>query len=262
VQETERRQRLRALDILEAMEDEAPVFIGFSPVGPKREPVEIRRWGQFIVKFGSYKKCGYLATSVNGFFLNGGSRCHVLNLGERSEALEERVRVYQEALPALDQLERLPFILAPGEWEPEVHEAILAYCERRATYAVLDGPEELVERRKEEEGEQEESGEEDAEKDERYENMPLVKGGRGMVVYPWIYLRDRVLGDFFIPPAGHVAGILARLYREGARPEHVDIAGTVYMKYKFTAEEMEPRRERGISFLEYADKYPALMLSK
>jgi hypothetical protein len=264
--------KLNPVDILDNMGTDAPVFVGFSPRGPVNEAVEIKRWGQFIVKFGSFKKCGYLATSVNGFFINGGKRCYVLSLGERPEDLEEVKKRFNDGLSALNGREDIPFILSPGENDLSIHETILDYCEGKGTYALLDGPEELIEIVKEEPNEAIEEGEEvekkieaDLEEDatteeEKYENMPSVEGNNGLVIYPWIYLKDRVLGDFYIPPTGHVAGILSRLYTDNERPGFSTINGTVLLRYKFTSEEIEQFRPRGISFLQYPTKNPGLML--
>jgi hypothetical protein len=283
-QEPNQEPRLKPIDILNGMNSDAPVFVGFSPRGPVNEPFEIKRWGQFIVKFGSFKKCGYLATSMNGFFGNGGKRCYVLNLGERPVDLEDLTERFTEGLKSLDGLDDIPFILAPGESELEIHDAILTYCEQRGTFALLDGPEGLVEKVVEPEepdvGEvvseeyktapeaepdieaKTEGAEPEAEagEDEKYVNMPEVIGKAGTVIYPWIYLKDRVLGDFYIPPTGHIAGILCRLYAGNDRPKFSDIKGTVLLKYKFSSEDIEKYKVRGISFLKYPTKAPGLIL--
>jgi hypothetical protein len=262
------------------MKTDLPVFVGFSPRGPINEAREIKRWGQFIVKFGSFKKCGYLATSVNGFFLNGGKRFITLNLGERPENFEEVKKRVEEGLRALDDYDEIPFIIAPGEDDPSIHEVILDYCKMKGTYAILDGPEELIETSREPEEFVEESegteerletapedytekaGDEGTEmaEEEKYENMPEIKENNGVVIYPWIYLKDRVMGNFYIPTTGHVAGILCRLYNENDRPKFSEIKGTILLKYKFTSEEIEKYSPRGISFLKYPTKNPGLML--
>ncbi len=100
----------------------------------------------------------------------------------------------------------------------------------------------------------------DAGEDEKYVNMPEVIGNSGTVIYPWIYLRDRVLGDFYIPPTGHIAGILCRLFTDDERPKFSDISGTVLLKYKFSSEDIEKYGVRGISFLKYPTKVPGLIL--
>lgn len=266
--------RIRPIDILEQMNSDAPVFLGFSPRGPVREPFEIKRWGQFIVKFGSMKKAGYLATAAKGFFENGGSHFIVLNMGERPEGTDDVVAAYKESLQLLDEIPDIPFVIAPGEHDPLVQDAILDYCQERGIYAVLDGPEELVERVEEpldEEGAESEIPSEIHEAGteavldevlpkERYENMPRVEGDKGILVFPWLYLRDRVMGNFYIPPSGHVAGILCRLHQDDQRPEFETIKGTILLKYKFSREEIDEYSSRGINFLRYPTKHPGFML--
>jgi|GEM_PF-5922373 len=270
--EEAQQPRLKVIDVLNSMGSEVPVVIGFSPRGPQNEPFEIKRWGQFIVKFGSFKKCGYMATAVNGFFANGGRRCFVLNLGERPAETDAVVAAVMEGLKTLDSLENIPFIIAPGEDEAEVHDAILAYCEVKGTYALLDGPEELIEtvvETPESDGEvldepvekaaPVEAVEEDSEPKEKYENLPYVIGDFGTVVYPWIYLKDRVLGDFYIPPSGHIAGILVSLFNSGDRPGFSTIDGTILLKYKFTGDEKAQYSERGLTVLGYPTKKPGVV---
>jgi hypothetical protein len=186
-------------------------------------------------------------TSAKGFFLNGGKRFIILNLGERPSEPEEVKSKFREGLNLLDGLEDIPFVISPGEHDPEIHSILIESCEKRGTYAILDGPMELVEKKvapPEEPGEGADEapmGPSAAEpgaatpdpsaiepEEEKYENLPEVKSDKGLVVFPWIYFKDRVMGDFYIPPTGHVAGIL--------------------------------NRKRGISFLRYPTKHPGLML--
>jgi hypothetical protein len=278
--ETEQKKVL--FDILESMKNDGPVLIGFSSRGPENEPFEIKRWGQFIVKFGSFKKCGFLATSANGFFLNGGRRCYILNLGERPRDIDDVKVKFMEGLKFLDGLSEIPFIAAPGEDDPSLHNIITDYCGEKGTFALLDGPEELIEKVIEvqedeilDEGEEGVGAEElpqtgrdssgttemvKEEETEKFENLPELKSNNGTIIYPWIYLKDRMLGDFFIPPTGHVAGILCRLFNDKEKPEFSTIEGTILLKYKFSPEEIDEYKARGMSPLKYPTKKPGLML--
>ncbi len=90
--------------------------------------------------------------------------------------------------------------------------------------------------------------------------MPAVEGEHGLVIYPWIYLKDRVMGDFYIPPTGHIAGILCRLFNENERPEYSLIEGTILLRYKFSKEDIDRYSSRGIRFLTYPTKNPGIVL--
>lgn len=271
--ETEQKKSPRPADVISHMKTPLPVFVGFSARGPVNKPFEIKRRGQFIVTFGSMKKCGYLAPAASGFFLNGGERFMVLNLGLRPEGLEDVKGRFKEGLAALDALEDIAFIIAPGEYEPSIHEILLDYCEKRDCYALLDGPEELIENVKEASEDEgvavdeskvsvanNEASVEGEEEQEKYVNLPKVNSSKGLVIYPWIYLKDRVMGDFYIPPTGHIAGIICRLFKEGSNPDFSTIEGTILLRYKFTPEETEQYKDRGISSLTYPTKLPGIRL--
>ena len=64
-------------------------FVGVARAGPVNEAKEITSWRQFTNVFGElvgnerqpFVTGGYLAHAVRGFFLNGGTRCYVVNVG-------------------------------------------------------------------------------------------------------------------------------------------------------------------------------------
>lgn len=266
----EQKPKLKLIDILNGMKSDVPAFIGFSGLGPVGVPTEIKRWGQFIVKFGGYRKSGFLATSVNGFFISGGKRCYVLNLGERPEYPEEWNEKYEEGLKTLDGIEEISIIISPGDDRPEIHQTMLNYCEKRGIFALLDGPEEQVKTVNEVVEPKERDGALDAETEhasgaeesEGYRNMPIVNGNYGTIIYPWIQLKDRVLGNMYIPPTGHVAGILSKFSKEEDIPQYVKLEGTIWMKQKFSPEEIGMYKVRGINFLEFRDKRPAIIFEQ
>ena len=57
-----------------------PAFIGVTTRGPLNEPVVIQSVQQFLRYFGEPVKGSYLYASVWGFFMNGGTRCHVIRI--------------------------------------------------------------------------------------------------------------------------------------------------------------------------------------
>ena len=59
-------------------------FLGVAPAAGKHlnEPFAVSNWGQFVREFTDENSPATdLARAVYGFFLNGGSRCYVLNVG-------------------------------------------------------------------------------------------------------------------------------------------------------------------------------------
>ena len=57
-----------------------PAFIGVASRGPLNEPVVIQSVQQFRRFFGEPVEGSYLYSSVWGFFMNGGTRCHVIRI--------------------------------------------------------------------------------------------------------------------------------------------------------------------------------------
>ncbi len=60
-----------------------PGFLGLSQKGPLDEPVRIGSWDEFVETFG-VSNIGFLARSVEGFFLNGGDACYVVRIAHRA----------------------------------------------------------------------------------------------------------------------------------------------------------------------------------
>ncbi|HEY0641691.1 MAG TPA: phage tail sheath subtilisin-like domain-containing protein [Pseudonocardiaceae bacterium] len=58
-------------------------FVGFAAQGPYDTPTLVTNWGQFTSTFGEYVEGYYLARSVYGYFLNGGTTCYVVRIGGR-----------------------------------------------------------------------------------------------------------------------------------------------------------------------------------
>jgi phage tail sheath protein FI len=79
-------------------------FVGLAPGGPVNVPMQISNWSQFVRIYGDQSKPdngpfmegAYLAHSVYGYFMNGGSLCWVVRVG----AAENGKSAARAALPA------------------------------------------------------------------------------------------------------------------------------------------------------------------
>lgn len=71
---------------IEGVGTSVAAFIGFAERGPANEPVLITNWSQFTATFGDFVEGTYLASSVYGFFANGGGICYVIRVGAQSVA--------------------------------------------------------------------------------------------------------------------------------------------------------------------------------
>ncbi|MEW1723484.1 phage tail sheath subtilisin-like domain-containing protein [Streptomyces sp. NPDC093109] len=66
---------------IEGVGTSVAAFVGFAQRGPFNEPTLISNWGQFVSQFGDFVEGTYLASSVYGFFANGGGTCYVIRIG-------------------------------------------------------------------------------------------------------------------------------------------------------------------------------------
>ncbi|MFE9888172.1 phage tail sheath family protein [Streptomyces scopuliridis] len=66
---------------IEGVGTSVAAFVGFAQRGPFNEPTLITNWSQFISRFGEFVEGTYLASSVYGFFANGGGTCYVIRIG-------------------------------------------------------------------------------------------------------------------------------------------------------------------------------------
>ncbi|MFF9346446.1 phage tail sheath family protein [Streptomyces sp. NPDC014734] len=70
---------------IEGVGTSVAAFVGFAQKGPFDEPTLITNWSQFAAVFGDFVDGTYLASSVYGFFANGGGVCYVVRVGDGTE---------------------------------------------------------------------------------------------------------------------------------------------------------------------------------
>ncbi|WEV28892.1 phage tail sheath subtilisin-like domain-containing protein [Streptomyces sp. 71268] len=66
---------------IEGVGTSVAAFVGFAQKGPFNEPTLVTNWTQFVTVFGDFVEGTYLATSVYGYFANGGGVCYVIRIG-------------------------------------------------------------------------------------------------------------------------------------------------------------------------------------
>jgi len=67
-------------------------FVGFAAQGPFNTPTLVSNWTQFTEAFGDFVDGCYLAQSVYGYFLNGGTNCYVVRVGGERAGTNGEVR--------------------------------------------------------------------------------------------------------------------------------------------------------------------------
>jgi phage tail sheath protein FI len=137
----------------------------------------------------------------------------------------------RKGLQALQDLDEISIIAAPGFSKPDVHAALIEQCERlKYRFAVLEAP--------------------------RGTTIPNVEAYRNQfdtryaaIYYPWLTITDPLTGrPRTAPPSGHVVGVYARVDNTRGvhkAPANETISGITGLEYTLTAGEQgvlnEPR---------------------
>ena len=98
---------------IQAVGTSTGAFIGIAEKGALDTPKLVTNWSQFVRDFGGYRRDSFLAHAVQGFFLNGGSRCYVSRVASATAAIAS-VTLKDRATVPLDTLRVQA--LNEGEW--------------------------------------------------------------------------------------------------------------------------------------------------
>jgi hypothetical protein len=231
-------------------------FVGLAPnpAAHVKEAVRIETWSQFLREFVTDKSASTpFATAVHGFLINGGATVYVVNTGTNG--------ALADALGALERIDEVAIVAAPGLTDPAAYDAVLSHCERlRDRVAVLDAPGEvpsidaLTQVGLVELGKAKKDGDTPAAtstKDKKGFRPRLSQGGYGAVYFPWITISDPLNGTLVeVPPSGHIAGIYARTDSTrgvNKAPANESIRGAVGVSYAVTKEEQGTLNPHGIN---------------
>lgn len=206
-----------------------------------------------------------LVLAIAGFFQNGGTLCYVVNVGA-AEGPVPGVPGSREGVDALDLVDEVAIVAAPGYTDAASYDTILSHCElRKDRVAVLDGPAEFDDvaaltkvataapaRKPKAEGEGEEGN-----------TPPAAPAGGGLMPRR----SERGFGAFYVPqievvnplnpsettvapPSGHIAGVWARTDAERGvhkAPANTPLRGAVRLTRHITAAEQELLNPEGIN---------------
>src|SRR5215510_14934736 len=90
---------------------------------PVNEIVAVNNWSEFRTKFApgpDYPAGNDLANAVNGFFVNGGGRCYIVNV-KNDDPLASGLRL-------LETNDEISIIAAPGRYDTVSHLDLNAHC--------------------------------------------------------------------------------------------------------------------------------------
>ena len=232
---------------LEMVGTSTAAFIGECKAGPVNQPVLVTNWSQYTKQFGDFQNSDYLAHAVYGFFNNGGGRAFIVNVGtieqakERGEDVSGKAALYigsdngpgtRTGLKALEDIEDINIVAAPGQTDPVIQDAVLSHCENmRYRFAILDCPEVI-----------EKGG---------VDKIPKPRDSKyGSYYFPWLSVYDPVKGNVFQPPSGFMAGVFAR--SDGERgvhkaPANEIVRGALGLRYSITKGEQDLLNPKGIN---------------
>ena len=252
-------------------------FVGTAPDATARlnEAVAVNSWSEFLRTFASTPDAPStpLARAVFGFFDNGGGRCFVVNIAQGAPLGGGRGRTGLAALEAIDEV---AIVAAPGYSDTLAYEELLSHCERLGDrVAILDPPGNI-------------DSTEPLTRVATPAAKPALPGGSaqpkdgpkdgdakppmptaaaetpglrprasdyGTFYVPWIVVRDPLSGDIVsTPPSGHVAGVWARTdLTRGVHkaPANEPIRGVVDLGYRVTRGEQETLNPAGVNCIRY-----------
>jgi uncharacterized protein len=186
----------------------------------------------------------HLSHAVYGFFLNGGSRCYVVNTGSQSDL--------SSGLNELAKIDEIAIVAAPGFTNKAAYDSIRDHCDLlRDRVGILDGPAELGDEELRLLGGEQAGG--------TTWRMPDPSQFGNLALYvPWLTVSNpdggpnAVPPTISVPPSGHIAGIWART--DAARgvhkaPANETVLGALGLQRSITSQEQGPLNTNGVNCL-------------
>src|SRR5258708_1423420 len=243
---------------IEAVGTSTAGFVGLAPKADAHvnEAFAITNWSQFLREFAAdATQSTPLANAGFGFFLNGGSRCYVVNTGSDG-AISGR----GTGLDQLAAIDEIAMIAAPGRGDPGSQDALLTAAEQLGDrVAIIDGPdhvddvEQLTRAASVDAGD---GGDKSSKKSKPAMRPRDSQRGFGAVYFPWLRVRDALDPNKIVsvPPSGHIAGICARTDVERGvhkAPANVTIRGALGVTQMLAKAEQEVLNPVGINCIRF-----------
>lgn len=225
-------------------------FIGVAPDKQAKlnKAVACNNWPQFVRLYVGEKggTDTNLSKAVYAFFNNGGPRCYIVNNPEEDTIVGDAVK--RTGLYALEAIDEIAMVAAPGYSDNLSHTALIDHCKRlKDRIAILDPPK-LV---------------------ENTDNLKVVaktsadgKKSTGLrpantsyaaFYFPWIYTQaplSRKRNEVLAPPSGFMAGIYARTdATRGVHkaPANESVNGALGLAYSVTQAEQGELNNKGVN---------------
>jgi len=241
-------------------------FAGIAPAKGNvvNQAIACNNWAEFCKTFVTEdSKSTDLSNAIFSFFNNGGSRCYIVNIGDKGTiAGDARDR---SGLCAFETIDEIAIVVAPGYIDAISQDALITHCENLGDrVAILDAPEEVsnIDSLKElntiTEKESGKSIEGTTSK------KPNIKesgarprnsdNGYAAFYYPWFKGRDALQPTNIvnIPPSGAMAGIYGRTdVTRGVHkaPANEIVRGALGLCYNVSRAEQGELNKKGVNVI-------------
>jgi phage tail sheath protein FI len=237
-------------------------FVGIAPNKAARpnEAVGISNWSDFLRVFApdtGTPTSTPLSRAVYGFFDNGGGRCYVVNIGEGDVAGSGTRRGGVNALEAVDEV---AIVAAPGYSDAGSQEALLSHCEKLGDrVAIVDPPLDVADINQFKSvataGASKPAKRGDGDDPPDPPGLRPRQSDYGAFYFPWLVVRDPFTGDYVpTPPSGHIAGVWARtdtLRGVHKAPANEPVRGATDLTYRITKAEQDELNPIGVNCVRY-----------
>lgn len=253
-------------------------FVGVAPntASHVNEAVAVNNWAEFVRRFAldSAEEKTFpptpLSHAVYGFFLNGGSRCYIVNVGADEPVKSEDKTVNSQLRPitsgasggapigldVLEQIDEVAIVAAPGYTSKEVYTAVRDHCDKmKDRVGILDGPEDMND-----EAMKQLSGE--TVKKPTWARPDASERGQLALYVPWIEVSNPSGGSLnneepntiLVPPSGYIAGVWAR--SDATRgvhkaPANEIVRGVLGLAKQVTHEEQGLLNQTGVNVIRF-----------
>jgi hypothetical protein len=275
-------------------------FVGQAPLADvdKGEPVAVNSWAEFEARYmpapgdtSKVRQSTHLANAVQGFFLNGGGRCYIVNAPD-----DDELAPYLAKLGLIDEI---AIIAAPGRTDLASYNDLIASAQNlEDRVAVLDGPmsakaEQLTRVATSGGGQappppptpptSEDKDEGEGLAADKKTKPPILPTGSGdknsglapppndkgyaAFYFPWLIGRDAVSPMRFdedlkrnvpnevpIPPSGHLAGLYARTDSERGvhkAPANMVVLGATDLTQKISQQDQDLLNPMGVNCIRF-----------
>lgn len=251
---------------IQAVPTSTAAFIGIAP-NPNARPQQafaVNNWSQFAKEYVAEGSAGtLLAQAVYGFFLNGGTRCYIVNTGPGQELIGDGKR--RRGVELLEEVDEVAIVAAPGLTDPASYDTILSHCEKMMDrVCILDPPQDIpdIDQLKTV-GTPGPTPKKKAAAGEPEQPPAPPKGGvrprnsnYGALYAPWIQVSNPFKPKelIWVPPSGHIAGIYARTdATRGVHkaPANETVRGALDLSYKVTRDEQGTLNQLGINIIRF-----------